>query len=68
MVDAAVGDGLDDDREDIDADAELGGDDPGVLIVAGILAQLRHAGKRVADLDLLGFVPAPQAEGETDRR
>ena len=66
MVHAAVGHRFHNHRDDVHADAELARDDPGVLIVAGILAEFRYPGEQVTNFDLLRFVPAPHSENDPD--
>jgi len=68
VVDAAVGDRLDDHREDIDTDAEFLGDEAAVPIVAGFLAQFGDAGGGVADADLTGLEVGPDSDREAEQR
>ena len=64
VIDATVGDRLDDDGENIDADAEFLRNEAAVSVVTGILTKFGDAGMGVADANIAGLEPSPDAESE----
>ena len=71
MVDAAVGRGLDDDLQDVDADREMARDIGAVLVVARVRPQLGDAGIEIADLQIAALDQSDRKQAErgedTDR-
>ena len=65
MIDTGIGTAFGYDGQDINADREFFGDHSAVFVVAGRLAELRHAGVNIPNAHLLGLPKGPPTEDDT---